>query len=91
MNHPIEVAKLELKHQLAIDYSIELCSTLGPHAQDVVRTSFDLAEAMVDRMAYEFNALKAREAQEEDEFDPVQHFMDSVMDSIAKQRGRAQQ
>jgi len=46
---------------------------------------------MVDRMSYEFNALKAREAQEEeDEFDPVQHFMDSVMDSIAKQRGRAQ-
>lgn len=87
-------ARLELKHRLAVEYSLKMCEADVAHVC-IPQSAFNLAEEMVERMSQEHQALvdevnKVAAAHTVSEFDPVQHFMDSLMSSIAKQNGRTQ-
>lgn len=85
------INQLILKHKLAIEYSHELLSHKGLCHGDIVEASFNLAELMVERISREADAFSSDKVEKpEHEFDPIQHFMDSIMASIAKQNGRVQ-
>lgn len=85
------INQLVLKHKLAIEYSQILIAQEGLRHGDIVETSFNLAELMVERISLEADAFSSEKVEKpEHEFDPIQHFMDSIMASIAKQNGRVQ-
>lgn len=85
----MDIEKLALKHQLAMQYSIELMG-LDVTNEEIVNRSFDLAQRMLDRAQFELNQQTRKEEKSEHEFDPIEHFINSLMGSIAKSKGQIQ-
>lgn len=82
------INQLVLKHKLAIEYSHILIAQEGLCHGDIVETSFNLAELMVERISREADALSSDKVETpKREFDPIQQFLEEMMGSIAKQRG----
>lgn len=81
----MSIDRLALKHELALSYAGDMV-TLPLNNDEIVRKAFDLAERMFDRIEFEMKQAQKPEKPKADEFDPIEHFMNSLMASVTKSR-----
>ena len=93
----IELEKIKYKHSIAQKVALAVVGDGADDIPAIVNFSFALASKMTKRLSEDIDALPIRVDREletqtkpENDFDPIQHFMDSLMSSIAKQKGQVQ-
>lgn len=79
--------KLTLLHAMAATFSKQLAGNVSLTPKEVVDRSYEIGALMIERIdEIEERELIKRHQKEEHEYDPVQHFVESLMHSIGKSK-----